>query len=39
MFFLLCIPLLRGRWSPSAARKDEQEHEAMVDAELAALKV
>ncbi|HVB42121.1 MAG TPA: MFS transporter [Streptosporangiaceae bacterium] len=37
VFFLLSIPLLRGRWSPSAARKDEQEHEAKVDAELAAL--
>jgi MFS family permease len=32
--FLLCIPLLRGRWRPSAARRDEQEHEAMVQAEL-----
>jgi MFS family permease len=39
VFFLLSIPLLRGRWSPSAARKDEAEHEAMVDAELEALKV
>ncbi len=39
IFFICCIPLLRGRWSPSDARKDEQEHEAMVQAELAALKV
>jgi hypothetical protein len=39
VFFLLSIPLLRGRWSPSAARKDEAEHEALVDAELEALKV
>jgi ACS family D-galactonate transporter-like MFS transporter len=38
IFFLLSIPLLRGRWLPSAARKDEQEHEAMVDTELAALR-
>ncbi len=38
VFFLLSIPLLRGRWSPSAARKDEQEHEEMVDAELAAMR-
>jgi MFS family permease len=38
IFFLLSIPLLRGRWSPAAARKDEAEHEAMVEAELAALK-
>jgi MFS transporter, ACS family, D-galactonate transporter len=37
IFFLLSIPLLRGRWSPSAARRDEQEHEAMVEAELAKL--
>jgi MFS transporter, ACS family, D-galactonate transporter len=36
--FLLSIPLLRGRWSPAAARRDEAEHEAMVDAELAAMK-
>jgi len=38
VFFLLSIPLLRGRWSPASARKDEAEHEAMVDAELAAMK-
>jgi MFS family permease len=35
IFFLLSIPLLRGRWKPSDARRDEQEHEAMVAAELA----
>ena len=35
--FLLSIPILRGRWRPSAARRDEQEHNAMVDAELAKL--
>jgi len=38
IFFLLSIPILRGRWSPAAARKDEAEHEAMVQAELAALR-
>ena len=38
VFFLLSVPLLRGRWSPRAARRDEAEHEAMVDAELAALR-
>ena len=38
VLFLLSIPLLRGRWSPAAARKDEAEHEAMVDAELAAMR-
>jgi MFS family permease len=37
IFFLLCIPLVRGRWRPSDARRDEQEHEAMVAAELAKL--
>jgi hypothetical protein len=35
--FLLSITLLRGRWKPSDARRDEQEHEAMVQAELAKL--
>jgi hypothetical protein len=37
IFFLLSIPVLRGRWKPSDARRDEQEHEAMVQAELAKL--
>ena len=37
IFFLLTIPLMRGRWKPSDARRDEQEHEAMVEAELAKL--
>jgi hypothetical protein len=37
VFFLLSIPLLRGRWRPKDARRDEAEHEAMVDAELAKL--
>jgi MFS family permease len=35
--FLLSIPLLRGRWRPRDARRDEEEHEAMVQAELARL--
>jgi MFS family permease len=34
IFFLLTIPLLRGRWSPRAAKQDELDHEAMVQAEL-----
>jgi MFS family permease len=34
IFFLLSIPLLRGRWRPAAARRDEAEHEALVQAEL-----
>jgi ACS family D-galactonate transporter-like MFS transporter len=37
IFFLLSIPLLRGRWRPRDARRDEQEHEEMVQAELAKL--
>jgi MFS family permease len=37
IFFLLTVPLMRGRWSPKAARRDEDEHEAMVQAELAKL--
>jgi len=36
--FLLSIPLLRGRWRPRDAKRDEAEHETMVDAELAKLK-
>jgi hypothetical protein len=35
--FLGCVPLLRGRWSPKAAKADEEAHEAMVQAELAKL--
>ena len=38
IFFLLSIPLLRGRWRPRDARRDEAEHEAKVEAELAKLK-
>ncbi|HTX26825.1 MAG TPA: MFS transporter [Streptosporangiaceae bacterium] len=37
IFFLLSIPLLRGRWRPRDAIRDEAEHEAMVQAELAKL--
>jgi hypothetical protein len=37
IFFLLSIPLLRGRWRPRDAKRDEAEHEAMVQAELAKL--
>jgi len=37
VFFLLSIPLLRGRWRPRDARRDEEEHEALVQAELAKL--
>jgi MFS transporter, ACS family, D-galactonate transporter len=37
LFFLGSIPLLRGRWRPADARRDEAEHEAMVEAELAAM--
>jgi hypothetical protein len=37
IFFLFCIPLMHGRWRPRDARRDEQEHEAMVQDELARL--
>jgi MFS family permease len=37
IFFLLSIPLLRGRWRTADARRDEYEHEAMVERELAAM--
>jgi hypothetical protein len=35
--FLISIPILRGRWRPRDARRDEEEHEAMVQRELAAM--
>ena len=38
IFFLLSIPLLRGRWRPRDARRDEVEHEAKVQEELAKLR-
>jgi hypothetical protein len=37
ILFLLSIPLLRGRWRPKDAKRDEAEHEALVQAELAKL--
>jgi MFS family permease len=37
IFFMGSIPLLRGRWRPSDAKRDEEEHEAMMEAELAKL--
>jgi MFS family permease len=37
VLFLLSIPLLRGRWRPRDAKRDEEEHEAMVQVELAKL--
>ena len=37
IFFLLSIPLLKGRWRTRDAKRDEAEHEAMVEAELAKL--
>jgi hypothetical protein len=35
VFFLLSIPLLRGRWRTRDAKRDEAEHEARVQEELA----
>jgi hypothetical protein len=37
IFFLFCVPLMSGRWRPRDARRDEAEHEAMVQEELAKL--
>jgi sugar phosphate permease len=37
LFFVAFVPLLKGRWRTSDARKDQQEHEALVTAELAEL--
>jgi hypothetical protein len=37
IFFLCSIPLLKGRWRTRDAKRDEAEHEAMVQAELAKL--
>jgi sugar phosphate permease len=37
IFFLLSIPLLRGRWLTRDAKRDEAEHEATMQAELAKL--
>jgi MFS family permease len=36
--FLGCIFIMRGRWSPAAARADEAAHNAMVAAEMAKLR-
>ena len=35
--FLPFIFLLTGRWSPKKAKQDEEEHEALVERELAEL--
>ncbi len=37
VFFLLSIPLLRGRWRTRDAKRDEAEHEAKVQEEMAKL--
>jgi MFS family permease len=38
ILFIPLIFVMVGRWSPSAARRDVEEYEAMVDAELAKLR-
>jgi MFS family permease len=38
VIFLACIFIMRGRWSPAAARADEDAHHALVAEELAKLK-
>jgi MFS family permease len=37
IFFLITVPLMRGEWSPKKAKQLEEEHEAMVEAEMAKL--
>ena len=37
VFFLFSVFLMRGRWSPAAAKADEAAHDARVSAELAGL--
>jgi MFS family permease len=37
IFFLCTVPLMRGEWSPKKAKRLEEEHEAMVQAEMAKL--
>ena len=32
--FLACVPLLKGRWSTAAAKRDEEAHEQLVRAEM-----
>jgi MFS family permease len=39
LFFLACIPLLKGRWSPKAARLDAEAHEREVQATLTELQL
>ena len=39
IIFLLTVPLMRGRWTPKAAKRDEEAHNAMVEAELAKIPV
>ena len=34
IFFLITVPMMRGRWSPRQAKEDEAAHEAMVQAEM-----
>lgn len=38
LVFLLLVFLIKGRWSPKAARADFEEHERLIARELAALK-
>jgi hypothetical protein len=37
VLFLLFILIMTGRWSPKKAREDAEEHQRLVDTELAAL--
>jgi MFS family permease len=37
IFFLITVPMMRGRWRPKEAKADEEAHEAIVRAEMAKL--
>ena len=37
IFFLLTVPLMRGRWSPKAAKAEQEAHEAMIQTEMAGM--
>ncbi len=39
VFFLLSIPMMRGRWSPAKAKEDEREHEELIREEMKTLEL
>jgi len=39
IFFIICVPILKGRWSPKKAKADEDAHKRWLDAELEKLHI